>query len=71
MAGKEVDPVRRKAAIDTIKQHPGIVAMLVAPVLILAVVGWIITPALGFLILLAGIGAGWVGYSRLTRQRRY
>ena len=47
MAGKEIDPIRAKSALEVIKQNPGIVLFALSPVLaLLGVIWWL-------------AGAGW------------
>ena len=70
MAGKELDPARKKAALDVVKQHPGMVAAIAAPALVVVAVGWFIGGAgLGLLLLVAFGVLGAVGLSRLLRAR--
>ncbi|GAA1072604.1 hypothetical protein [Tsukamurella spumae] len=69
MAGKELDPARKQAALDVVKQHPGMVAAMAAPAVVVVAVGFFISTGLGFLLLVALGVLGAVGYSRLTRRR--
>lgn len=70
MAGKELDPVRKQAALDVVKQHPGMVAAMAAPAVIVVAVGWIVGGAgVGLLLLIAFGVLGAVGLSRLLRAR--
>ncbi|BDH55786.1 hypothetical protein [Tsukamurella sp. PLM1] len=69
MAGKELDPARKKAALDVVKQHPGMVAAMAAPAVVVVAVGFFISTGLGFLLLVAFGVLGAVGYSRLMRRR--
>jgi hypothetical protein len=70
MAGKELDPARRQAAVAVVRQHPGLVAMLAAPALVIAVVAWLVGGAgWGLLALLVLGGLGAVALSRLLRRR--
>ncbi len=69
MAGKELDPARKKAALDVVKQHPGMVAAMAAPAVVVIAVGWFITPGLGVLLLVAFGVLGAVGLSRLLRRQ--
>lgn len=70
MAGKELDPARKKAALDVVKQHPGLVAAMAAPAAIVVVVGWVVGGAgLGLLLLVAFGVLGAVGVSRLLRKQ--
>jgi hypothetical protein len=62
MAGKEIDPIRAKSALEVIKQNPGIALFAVSPALVLlgliwwlAGVGWAIAAAV--VLLLLGIAA--------------
>ncbi len=62
MAGKEIDPIRAKSALEVIKQNPGIVLFALSPVLValgviwwLAGVGWAIFAAA--VVLLLGVAA--------------
>lgn len=57
MAGKEIDPVRARSALQVIKQHPGIALFLASPAIITVVLigvfagaGWAIVAALAFLL---------------------
>lgn len=69
MAGKELDPVRRKAALDVAKQHPGLLAVMVAPTVVIIAVGWFISTGLGIFLLVAFGALGAYGLSRLLRAR--
>ncbi|GAB3132097.1 hypothetical protein GCM10027289_19440 [Tsukamurella serpentis] len=70
MAGKEIDPARRQAALDVVKQHPGIVAGLAAPAVVIVAIGWSAGGAgVGLLLLVAFGVLGAVGLSRLLRRR--
>ncbi|MDF0531983.1 hypothetical protein P0W64_19045 [Tsukamurella sp. 8F] len=70
MAGNELDPARRKAALDVAKQHPGLLAVLCAPAAIIVVVGWMVGGAgLGILLIAAFAALGAYGLSRLMRRR--
>lgn len=70
MAGKELDPARKKAALDVVKQHPGMVAGMAAPALVVVALGWFIGgTGLGLLLLVAFGVLGAVGLSRLLRAR--
>jgi len=60
MAGKEIDPIRAKSALEVIKQNPGIVLFVLSPALValgvvwwLAGAGWAIAAAV-VLVLLGG-----------------
>ena len=57
MAGKEIDRIRTKSAVEVIRQHPGMVLFAVSPALVLlgviwwiAGAGWAIFGALGLLL---------------------
>jgi len=70
MAGKELDPARKQAALDVVKQHPGMVAAMAAPAVIIVAAGWILGGAgVGLLLLIAFGVLGAVGLSRLLRAR--
>lgn len=70
MAGKELDPARKKAALDVVKQHPGMVAAMAAPAVVIVAVGWVFGGAgVGLLLLIAFGVLGAVGLSRLLRAR--
>ncbi|ADG77418.1 putative protein OS=Tsukamurella paurometabola (strain ATCC 8368 / DSM / CCUG 35730 /CIP 100753 / JCM 10117 / KCTC 9821 / NBRC 16120 / NCIMB 702349/ NCTC 13040) OX=521096 GN=Tpau_0782 PE=4 SV=1 [Tsukamurella paurometabola] len=70
MAGKELDPARKQAALEVVKQHPGMVAAMAAPAAIIVVAGWVLGGAgLGLLLLVAFGVLGAVGVSRLLRKR--
>lgn len=70
MAGKELDPARKKAALDVVKQHPGMVAAMAAPAVIVVAVAWLaFGGTVGILLLIAFGVLGAVGLSRLLRQR--
>lgn len=67
MAGKEIDPIRAKSALEVIKQHPGIVLFALSPVLValgviwwLAGVVWAIVAAVALLL----VGAAAIGLKR-------
>ncbi len=61
MAGKEVDRVRARSALDVVKQHPLMVLFAISPALIAAVVvGWLTHPVWGVLLLIvATVAGGW------------
>ncbi|MCS3781098.1 hypothetical protein [Tsukamurella ocularis] len=69
MAGKELDPARKKAALDVVKQHPGMVVAMTAPAVVVVAVGFFISTGLGLLLLVAFGVLGAVGLSRLLRAR--
>ncbi|WP_019200845.1 hypothetical protein [Tsukamurella sp. 1534] len=70
MAGKELDPARKQAALEVVKQHPGMVAAMAAPAVVIVAVGWVVGGAgLGILLLIAFGALGAVGVSRLLRRR--
>ncbi|MFC7754063.1 hypothetical protein [Tsukamurella soli] len=69
MAGKELDPARRKAALDVAKQHPGMLAAMAAPAVVIIAVGWVVSTGLGIVLLLAFAALGAYGLSRLLRGR--
>lgn len=61
MAGKDIDPIRAKSALEVIRQHPVLVLFAVSPALAvlgmiwwLAGAGWAVAAAI--LLLLAGAG---------------
>ncbi|MBJ8347961.1 hypothetical protein [Antrihabitans sp. YC2-6] len=52
--GKEIDRVRAKSAIETVKESPLIAAVALAPiVVILGVVWWLVGPGLAIALLVA------------------
>ncbi|MGE5694748.1 MAG: hypothetical protein ACM4D3_05780 [Candidatus Sericytochromatia bacterium] len=61
MAGKEIDRVRARGALDVVKQHPVMVLFAVSPVIAAAVlVGWLTHPVWAVLLLiLAATAATW------------
>ncbi|MET9327558.1 hypothetical protein [Tsukamurella sp. NPDC003166] len=69
MAGKELDPARKQAALDVVKQHPGMVAAMAAPAVVVVIVGFVVEPWIGILLLVALGALGAVGLSRLLRAR--
>ncbi|GAA0999740.1 hypothetical protein GCM10009551_069930 [Nocardiopsis tropica] len=69
MAGKQLDPARKQAALEVVKQHPGMVAAIAAPAAIIVVIGFVVNPAIGLLLLVAFGVLGAVGVSRLLRKR--
>ncbi|MCV7030843.1 hypothetical protein [Mycobacterium sherrisii] len=61
MAGKDIDPIRAKSALEVIRQHPVLVLFAVSPAIVvlgviwwLAGAGWAVAAAI--LLLLAGAG---------------
>lgn len=70
MAGKQLDPARKQAAVDVVKQHPGMVAGLAAPGVIAVAVVWVVAGSGWGLLLLVAFGVlGAVGLSKLLRAR--
>jgi hypothetical protein len=61
MAGKEIDRVRARSALDVVKQHPVMVLFAISPALVAAiVVGWLTHPLWGVLLLVvATLAGGW------------
>ncbi|MBW0016632.1 MAG: hypothetical protein JO236_03670 [Mycobacterium sp.] len=54
MAGKEIDPMRARSALEVIKQNPGIVLFALSPAFIaLGVVWWL-------------VGAGWAIFAAIV-----
>jgi hypothetical protein len=54
MAGKEIDRVRARSALEVIKQHPGMALFVASPALVvLGVVWWLL--GAGWAILLLGV----------------
>jgi hypothetical protein len=47
MAGKEIDPIRARSALEVIRQHPGLVLFVASPALVAVAVVWLLA------------GAGW------------
>ncbi|BBX39626.1 hypothetical protein [Mycobacterium simiae] len=61
MAGKDIDPIRAKSALEVIRQHPVLVLFAVSPALaVLGVIWWLAgagwAVAAAILMLLAGAG---------------
>lgn len=61
MAGKDIDPIRAKSALEVIRQHPVLVLFAVSPALaVLGVIWWLAgagwAVAAASLLLLAGAG---------------
>ncbi|WP_301148321.1 hypothetical protein [Mycobacterium simiae] len=61
MAGKHIDPIRAKSALEVIRQHPVLVLFAVSPALaVLGVIWWLAgagwAVAAAILLLLAGAG---------------
>ncbi|ORJ61822.1 hypothetical protein [Mycobacterium simiae] len=61
MAGKDIDPIRAKSALEVIRQHPVLVLFAVSPALaVLGVIWWLAgagwAVAAAILLLLAGAG---------------
>lgn len=59
MAGKDIDPIRAKSALEVIRQHPVLVLFAVSPALaVLGVIWWLAgagwAVAAAILLLLAG-----------------
>ena len=61
MAGKEIDRVRARTALDVVRQHPLMVLFAISPVLIAAIVlGALTQPLWGVLLLIvAALAGGW------------
>ena len=61
MAGKEIDRVRARSALDVVKQHPLMVLFAMSPALVAAVVvGWLTHPVWGVLLLIVlTVAGGW------------
>jgi hypothetical protein len=61
MAGKEIDRLRARSALDVVKQHPVMVLFAISPALVAAiVVGWLTHPVWGVLLLVvATLAGGW------------
>ena len=71
MAGNEFDRSRVGAALDVIKQHPGMALLLASPVLLVFVLlWWLVHPALAVIALLVAVGGGIYAVGR-GGQRRY
>ncbi len=51
------------------KQHPGLLAVMVAPTVVIIAVGWFISTGLGIFLLVAFGALGAYGLSRLLRAR--
>jgi hypothetical protein len=59
MAGKEIDRVRARSALDVVKQHPVMVLFALSPVVLAAVlIGWLTNPVWGVLLFVLGTLAG-------------
>ncbi|EFV12273.1 hypothetical protein [Segniliparus rugosus] len=70
MAGKELDRSRVGAALDVIKQHPGMALFLASPALLVFVLlWWLVHPALAVVVLLAAVGGGIYVIGRGGRSR--
>lgn len=56
---KEIDRVRARSALAVIRQHPGMVLFVASPALIaVALVWWLVSPALAVLLLIGAVVAG-------------
>jgi len=67
MTGKNVDRVRARSALETVKESPLITAVAVAPVVaVLAVVWWLTNGWIAFLLLVL-LGAGVVVGGKFLR----
>jgi hypothetical protein len=56
---KEIDRVRARSALAVIKQNPGMVLFAVSPgILVIALVWWLVSPALAVLLLIAAVVGG-------------
>lgn len=59
MAGKEVDRVRTKSAVEVIRQHPALVLFALSPVLVpLGVIWWLAGPGWAILATVVLVIAG-------------
>ncbi len=67
MAGKELDPQRARAALDVLRQHPGMVLFAVSPVLVATAAVWYAAGAGWAMILF--IAAVIVGGGAVLRKR--
>ncbi len=62
-----VDPAKRQAVSEVVRQHPGMAVAAVSPAIVVFAVLWLV---LGFWpALIIGLVAGGTGYYFLTRQR--
>jgi hypothetical protein len=61
MAGKEIDPIRARSAVDVIKQHPVMVLFALSPAVVAAfVVGALTHPVWGVLLfVVTTLAGGW------------
>ena len=56
---KEIDRARAQSALAVIKQHPGMVLFAVSPVVLaVALVWWLVSPALAVLLLIGAVVGG-------------
>jgi hypothetical protein len=56
---KEIDRVRAQSALAVIKQHPGMVLFVASPgIAVIALVWWLVSPALAVLLLIAAVVGG-------------
>ena len=70
MAGNELDPARRQAAVAVVRQHPGMALAMASPALVVIAVLWVLGGAGWGLFALIAFGVlGAVGMSRLLRRR--
>lgn len=59
MAGKEIDRVRARSALDVVKQHPLMVLFAISPVVAAAIVlGALTHPVWGILLFVVAVLAG-------------
>ena len=60
MAGKKIDRVHARSALETVRENPGIALIAASPALVvLAVVWWLIGFPAALVLLLAAGGAGY------------
>jgi hypothetical protein len=61
MAGKDIDRVRARSALEVVKQHPLMVLFGISPVIAAAVlVGWLTHPVWGVLLfIVAAVTGAW------------
>ncbi|AXK84360.1 hypothetical protein IU443_00375 [Nocardia farcinica] len=67
MAGKDVDRVRARSALATVKESPVITAIALAPVVVVLGVVWWLTNGFVALLLLVLLGVGVVVGGKLLR----
>ena len=67
MAGKELDPMRARAARDVVTQHPAMALFVASPVIIAAgLVSWLVGAGWAIVLLIA---AGIIGGMAVLRKR--